>query len=201
MAYLRGFGRYLPERVVANSELATRPGLRHRLDRKRLRDRGTALRRAPGDRGRDGGARRRGLPGAQPDARFSGGACHFGKRFGRAPASPGPGCEIAHALGIPGVPAIDLPMASAGSVFGLALAEQTGAPPTATCCWWRPEKMSAAVDTEPLNRNTAILFGDGAGAALISSERGMGRHRPHRPALGRVLCRRTAPGAQRGRSI
>ena len=39
---------------------------------------------------------------------------------------PGPAAEIAERLGLAGVPAIDLPMASAGSLFGLALAAKYG---------------------------------------------------------------------------
>ena len=35
---------------------------------------------------------------------------------------PGPASTIAHALGIDGVPAIDLPIASAGGLFGMAIA-------------------------------------------------------------------------------
>jgi len=37
------------------------------------------------------------------------------------------------------------------------------------------EKMSALIETEPLDPNTAILFGDGAGAALVSSRSGRWR--------------------------
>jgi len=81
---------------------------------------------------------------------------------------PGPAAAVAAALGLETTPALDVPMASAGSLFGLALASKLvefhgdvlviGA-----------EKMSAVIQASSLDPNTAILFGDGAGAALVSS--------------------------------
>src|SRR5689334_24671790 len=57
-------------------------------------------------------------------------------------------------------PALDLPMASAGSLFGLALAlrlvEIHG-----DILVVAAEKMSTVVDTATPDPNTAILFGDG----------------------------------------
>jgi 3-oxoacyl-[acyl-carrier-protein] synthase-3 len=88
---------------------------------------------------------------------------------------PGPATEIAAALasaGIePGTPAIDLPLASAGSLFGLALA-------SSLCRNYRnvlvigTEIMSRVVRLDPTGRDTAILFGDGAGACLVSADTG-----------------------------
>jgi 3-oxoacyl-[acyl-carrier-protein] synthase-3 len=68
-------------------------------------------------------------------------------------------------------PAIDLPMASAGSLFGLALA-------ASLCREYGnvlvigAEIMSRVVRLEPAFRDAAILFGDGAGACLVSAETG-----------------------------
>jgi 3-oxoacyl-[acyl-carrier-protein] synthase-3 len=65
-------------------------------------------------------------------------------------------------------------VASAGSVFGLALgmrlAESHG-----DVLLVATEKMSALVEAHPLDPNAAMLFGDGAGAALISSKPGRWR--------------------------
>jgi len=36
---------------------------------------------------------------------------------------PGPASTVAHQLGAPNIPALDLPMASAGGLFGMALAQ------------------------------------------------------------------------------
>jgi 3-oxoacyl-[acyl-carrier-protein] synthase-3 len=81
---------------------------------------------------------------------------------------PGPAATIAHALNIDGVPAIDLPMASAGSLFGMSLAASLSAV-YGNILVIASEKMSAIVSREPLERGVAPLFGDGAGACLIGS--------------------------------
>ena len=77
---------------------------------------------------------------------------------------PGPAAAIAMQLGLGGIPAIDIPIASAGSLFALALASSLAS------TWGNvlvvaTEKMSAAAS---MDKNTAILFGDGAGACLVS---------------------------------
>jgi 3-oxoacyl-[acyl-carrier-protein] synthase-3 len=84
---------------------------------------------------------------------------------------PGPATTIAAGLDIAGTPAIDLPLPSAGSIFGLALA-------ASLCRSYghvmvvAAEIMSRVVDFSPGNRDTAILFGDGAGACLVSPDGG-----------------------------
>jgi 3-oxoacyl-[acyl-carrier-protein] synthase III len=171
MAYIRSFGRYLPERVVANEELATRLGCdttwivnASGIEQRRYAGPDETVA-AMGVRAAEDCLSRAQLqPGQVGLVISTSGSAE--RRF------PGPGCEIAQALGIPGTPAIDLPMASAGALFGLALADQLSST-YGNILLVASEKMSAAVNSEPLNRNTAILFGDGAGAALISSERGM----------------------------
>lgn len=84
---------------------------------------------------------------------------------------PGPAAQLAEKLGIPGVPAIDLPLASAGSLFAVALASQL-APYYGSVLVAAAEKMSAVGLAEPLDRNVGILFGDGAGACLIDKVSG-----------------------------
>ena len=84
---------------------------------------------------------------------------------------PGPASQLAHRLGLSGVPAIDLPVASAGSLFGLALAAQL-APLYGTVLVAAAEKMSGPALAEPLDRNVGILFGDGAGACLVTNNPG-----------------------------
>ena len=79
---------------------------------------------------------------------------------------PGPASTIAHALNIDGIPAIDLPIASAGSLFGMTLAAQLSGI-HGDILVIASEKMSAVVSREPLERGVAPLFGDGAGACLI----------------------------------
>src|SRR6185312_6504425 len=81
---------------------------------------------------------------------------------------PGPAAQLAHRLGLSGVPALDVPMASAGSLFAIALAAQL-APVYGTILVAAAEKMSEHAFAEPLDRNVAILFGDGAGACLVTN--------------------------------
>jgi 3-oxoacyl-[acyl-carrier-protein] synthase-3 len=84
---------------------------------------------------------------------------------------PGPAAEVAHRLGLEGAPALDLPAASAGSLLGLAIAARMAG-------LYREilvigaEKMSAVLESAPLDPNTAMLFGDGAGACLVSADTG-----------------------------
>jgi 3-oxoacyl-[acyl-carrier-protein] synthase-3 len=79
---------------------------------------------------------------------------------------PGPASVITHRLNAAGTPAIDLPIASAGGLFAMALAA-----PLAQSCGnvlvIAAEKMSTIVSREPLERAVLPLFGDGAGACLI----------------------------------
>jgi 3-oxoacyl-[acyl-carrier-protein] synthase III len=60
---------------------------------------------------------------------------------------------------------------TAGSLFGLALAARL-VESYGDILVVAAEKMSAMVQAHPLDPNTAILFGDGAGAALVSNRPG-----------------------------
>ncbi len=77
---------------------------------------------------------------------------------------PGPAAQIAQKLGLAGIPAIDLPIASAGSLFGIALAARLAAV-YGDILVVASEKMASF----GRDRNVAILFGDGAGACLVSA--------------------------------
>jgi 3-oxoacyl-[acyl-carrier-protein] synthase-3 len=87
------------------------------------------------------------------------------------PGFPGPAAEVAARLGLESTPAIDLPMASAGSLFGMAMAAQM-AEHFGDVLVIGAEKMSAVIESAALDPNTAILFGDGAGAVLVSARPG-----------------------------
>jgi 3-oxoacyl-[acyl-carrier-protein] synthase-3 len=82
---------------------------------------------------------------------------------------PGPAAQVAQKLGLAGIPAIDLPIASAGSLFGIALAAQL-APVYGPVLVIAAEKMSGPATSEPLDKNVAVIFGDGAGACLITPQ-------------------------------
>ena len=84
---------------------------------------------------------------------------------------PGPASAIAARLGMAMVPALDLPLASAGSIAALVLAESL-APRFGNVLVLATEIMSRRIELTPENKDTAILFGDGAGACLVSRDPG-----------------------------
>jgi 3-oxoacyl-[acyl-carrier-protein] synthase-3 len=89
---------------------------------------------------------------------------------------PGDGCFLNAKLGIPGVPALDIRNQCTGFVYGLAVAD----------AWIRigmyrrvlvvgAEVQSTALDVSTRGRDVAVIFGDGAGAALLEATDEPGR--------------------------
>ena len=169
-SYLHGFGMYVPERVVTNAELAAR------VERE-----ASWIENASGIRERRWAAAETTVAdlafAAAEDclARTGVEAKSLGLILvasGSAPPGfPGPAVEVATRLGLDQTPAFDVPMASAGSLFGLVMASQM-AGHFGDVLVIGAEKMSAILDAHPLEANTGILFGDGAGAALLSTRPG-----------------------------
>src|ERR1041384_6900875 len=157
MAYLRAFGSYVPARVVTNAELAARLGCEADWI---LKMSGIEERRYASESVVEMGVL------AGQDCLSRAGETRPGMVIVSSGSSerrfPGPAAEIAAKLGFPGVPALDVPIASAGSLFGMALAARFAESHGAVLVI-ASEKMSAAVGAD---KNTAILFGDGAGACL-----------------------------------
>jgi 3-oxoacyl-[acyl-carrier-protein] synthase III len=168
-SYIHAFGAHLPQRVVGNAELAERLGCTAEWIESvsGIRERRWAGQETVADLGvlaaRDC-LGRAGIEAAQVGLIIvaSGSA---ERRF------PGPGSTVAAALGLNLTPVIDLPLASAGSIFGLSLASRL-AGFYGDVLVIAAEKMSAVIEGASADRNTAILFGDGAGAALVSSRPG-----------------------------
>ena len=168
-SYIHAFGAHLPERVVANDELAPQlgctpdwiesvSGIRERrwAGEETVADLATAAARDC--------LRKAGIEASQLGLLIvSSGSSE--RRF------PGPASTVAAALGLNLTPVLDLPIASAGSIFGLSLASQL-AGSYGDVLVVAAEKMSAVIQGAALDQNTAILFGDGAGAALVSSRQG-----------------------------
>jgi len=165
-AFLHGFGMHVPERAVTNAEMAAR------------------VERTPEWIEGASGIRERRWAAAEISVadlaiaaahdcleRVDVAASSLGLIIvasGSArPGFPGPAAEVAARLGLESTPAIDVPMASAGSLFGMAMAAQMAAH-YGDALVIGAEKMSAVVESAALDPNTAILFGDGAGAALVS---------------------------------
>lgn len=89
---------------------------------------------------------------------------------------PGSGCFLAHKLGLPGVPALDIRNQCSGFLYGLSVAD----------AWVRAgvyrnvlvvgsEVHSTGLDFSERGRDVAVLFGDGAGAAVVGQSPGEGR--------------------------
>src|SRR5580658_9702041 len=81
---------------------------------------------------------------------------------------PGSGCLLGHKLGLPGVPALDVRNQCSGFLYGLSVAD----------AWVRAgvyrrillvgaEVHSTGLEFTDRGRDVAVLFGDGAGAAVI----------------------------------
>lgn len=80
---------------------------------------------------------------------------------------PGVSAEVQKRLNAPGIPAFDIHLASISGLFGVALAHKM-------CEQWGPtlvvasETMTRALAQGPRVKETAILFGDGAGACVVT---------------------------------
>jgi len=169
MSYLQAFGHHLPPQVVTNADLETRTGRpaasiektsgilerRYAAESETVADLGLAAANAclknAGLTANDLGL-----------ILFSSGSAE--RTF------PGPASVLAQKLGLTATPAIDIPVASAGSLIGLAFAADL-APRYGNILVVAAEIMSRRIsDADP---DTAILFGDGAGACIVSNEKGL----------------------------
>jgi 3-oxoacyl-[acyl-carrier-protein] synthase-3 len=102
---------------------------------------------------------------------------------------PGSGCFLGHKLGLPGVPALDIRNQCAGFLYGLSVAD----------AWVRAgvyrhvllvgaEVHSTGIELADRGRDVAVLFGDGAGAAIIGpateADQGLKSLRIHADGVG-----------------
>jgi 3-oxoacyl-[acyl-carrier-protein] synthase-3 len=173
MAYLRAFGSWLPPRRVTNAEIAP---LVDAAPEWILELSGIEERRYAADEDTVASI---GLLAARDCLERAGAtAANLGMILVSSGSSdrfcPGPASQIAASLGLASTPALDIPVASAGSLIGLALAAQL-APAVGRVLVVGAEIMSRRIALTPQGKNTAILFGDGAGAALIDAETGFAR--------------------------
>ena len=170
MAYLRAFGSWLPRRRVSNEEIAPRVDATPEWI---LEVSGIAERRYADDSDTVAGI---GLLAARDCLEKAGvTAADLGMILVASGSSdrfcPGPACQIASGLGLSTTPALDIPVSSAGSLIGLILAAQL-APNMGPVLVVGAEIMSRRITLDPEGKNSAILFGDGAGAALVDAENG-----------------------------
>lgn len=167
MSFLHSFGAYLPERIVSSEEAASWVGATAEwvlqvsgIEQRRFAADDESVARLAANAGTDCLTR----AGIQPSLLIvSSGSSE--RQF------PGPAAETAALMGLAGIPTLDLPVASAGSLHALILAAKL-APTTGPVLVIAAEKMSRLVAAEPKEKGVAILFGDGAGAALVHPEEG-----------------------------
>lgn len=170
---MKAFGSYLPERVVTNSEIGARVGCDAEwirnvsgIDERRFAREDESVADLALQAAVDC------LERAQMKASELGMILVASGSWERQ--FPGPAASVANRLGLDSTPSMDVPMASAGSLFGLSLASRL-------CGTLGPilvigaEKMSKIVEREPMERGVAILFGDGAGACLVHPSNGFAR--------------------------
>jgi 3-oxoacyl-[acyl-carrier-protein] synthase-3 len=173
MAFLRGFGSWLPPRRVSNQELAPLVDATPEWIREVS---GIEERRYAADTDTVAGI---GLLAAKDCLDKAGAtAADLGMILVASGSSdrfcPGPASQVAAGLGLASTPALDIPVSSSGSLIGLALAAQL-APRMGRVLVVGAEIMSRRITLSPEGKSTAILFGDGAGAALVDAEIGFAR--------------------------
>lgn len=86
---------------------------------------------------------------------------------------PGAGCFLQAKLGLSGIPAFDIRQQCSGFVYGLSMADaliKTGQYKNILLIG--AEIHSKGLDRTPDGRNVAVLFGDGAGAVILSAHHG-----------------------------
>jgi 3-oxoacyl-[acyl-carrier-protein] synthase III len=83
---------------------------------------------------------------------------------------PGDGCFLGAKLGIPGVPALDIRNQCSGFIYGLSIADawiKTGQYKKVLLVG--AEVHSSGIDVSTRGRDVAVIFGDGAGVALLEA--------------------------------
>src|SRR3981189_1619245 len=151
MSYLRAFGHHLPLHTVTNADLETRTG-----------------RTAASIEKTSGIHERRYATQSETVADLGLAAANAGRKNANLTANAlGPPPLPPTNLGPPAPPAIDIPVASAGSLIALAFAADL-TPRYGNILVVAAEIMSRRIsDADP---DTPILFGDGAGACLVAPD-------------------------------
>lgn len=99
---------------------------------------------------------------------------------------PGSGVLLQRELGLEGIAALDIRNACSGFIYALSIADQfikTGMYKTVLVIG--AEIQSTALDISTKGRNTAVIFGDGAGAAILQSSEKAGILSTHLHSDGR----------------
>ncbi|MFO0724108.1 MAG: beta-ketoacyl-ACP synthase III [Myxococcota bacterium] len=170
-AYIAGTGSYLPSNVVRNRDLSEVYGIdsddewivrRTGIEERRFAERGVG----PSDLA---------VPAAQEAIERAGLTAEdidmiIFATLSPEYAFPGSGVLLGDKLGMHGVPALDVRNQCSGFIYALATATsmvKSGA--VKHCLVVGAEVHSAALDLTTRGRNVATIFGDGAGAAVVSA--------------------------------
>ena len=170
-AYIRGTGMYLPGNVVTNRDLIDKYGIDTTNDWIVQRTGIEARRFAPeGMATSDLGARA--AEQAIANAKIDRDEIDMILFCSLSPdhAFPGAGCYMQAKLGLEGVPAMDIRNQCSGFIYGLGTAAsmvQAGAMKNVLLVGG--ELHSAALDLTTRGRQVGCLFGDGAGAVIVSA--------------------------------
>jgi len=167
-ARLMGTGGYVPERVLTNDELAEKIDTSDEWIRQRagIRSRHiVADGQSTTDMAEQAARQAIAAAGIKPE--------HIDLIIGATSSPdmlfPSMACLLQKQLGISGCPAFDVQAACAGFIYALSVAEkfiQTGAAKTVLIAC--SESYSRIIDWQ--DRNTCVLFGDGAGAVVLSAD-------------------------------
>lgn len=178
-AFIGGSGAYVPERVVANEEIAPTLG----LTPERIREASGILRRRwaePGTRTSDLAVRA--LRDALADAQVTPQDVDYLILGTMTPDRfvPGTATAVQKALGLASIPALDIRNTCCNSLYALQLARSLVVSKVArmvALCF--AEVQSPWLDMTPASGNMSMLFGDGASALVITGR----DHRAEQPAL------------------
>lgn len=200
-----GAGSALPERVVGNAEIAVRLGVDEAWIARRT---GTRLRHVAGPGERLDTFAARAARAALDDADLAAATVDLVlvATTSAEEMSPHAAPLVAADIGATGAGAIDISAACPGFLSALALASsmvETGRAHTVVCVG--ADLLSRYLD--PHDRGSAMLFGDGAGAVVVTAVNGPSRIGPmrlHSDGNGRDLIRldrRTARISMDGRTV
>jgi 3-oxoacyl-[acyl-carrier-protein] synthase-3 len=170
-AYITGSGAYLPEQSIANEEIAERLGLEPEqifkssgIRRRRWASKGTTT----------SSLAVSALTFALDDARLQAADIDY-LLFGTMTPDrfiPGSAPAVQKALGLREIPCLDIRAACCNALYALqvagALVSSGAARHVAICL---AEIQSAFLDLSPAAGTTSMLFGDGASALIVSSEK------------------------------
>ncbi|SDL34111.1 3-oxoacyl-[acyl-carrier-protein] synthase-3 [Catalinimonas alkaloidigena] len=173
---MKGVGHYVPERVVTNAELE-----------EQLNTSDTWIRERTGIQ-----ERHFFTPGKDTVASMSAAAARMALDRAGLQAQdidfivlatitpdyyfPGSGVLLQRELGLPGIGALDIRVQCTGFIYALSIADQyikTGMYKHVLVIG--AEIQSSAMDMTPRGRGVSVIFGDGAGAAVVSASEEQGR--------------------------